>query len=125
MAKFFSTANVARLEPKVISRVQKLLDRIQEHKEVNKPVDISNAFRCFATDVVSSYAAPHTRDFLSSPDFASSFNRVLRDFSELMIWHRHLWGLVFPIMNAMPKSLMAKLDPSGATLAVAENQEVW
>ncbi|RMZ13420.1 hypothetical protein D0860_02550 [Hortaea werneckii] len=122
MAKFFSSANVAKLEPKVLARVKRLLERVEEHKEAGKIVDISNAFRCFSTDVISDYAAPESRDFLSTPDFSAAFNRVLRDFSELMLWHRH-FPIVFPVMNAMPKSLVAKTDPSGASIAVIENQE--
>lgn len=123
MAKFFSTANVAKLEPKVLARVQKLLGRVDEHRVVGKVVDISNAYRCYATDVISAYAAPHSRDFLSTPDFSAAFNRVLRDFSEFMLWHRHI-PIVFPVMNAIPKSLIAKMDATGANLAVVENQEV-
>lgn len=123
MASFFSTANVAKLEPKVMARVQKLLDRIAEFRQAGKVIDISNAFRCYSTDVISDYAAPHARDFLATPDFAASFNRVLRDFSGLMAWHRQL-PIVFPIMKAIPKWLIAKTDPSGASMAVIENQEV-
>lgn len=123
MAKFFSTANVAKLEPKVLDRVGRLLERVQEHREEGKVVDISNAYRCYATDVISAYAAPHSRDFLSTPDFSAAFNRVLRDFSEFMLWHRHL-AIVFPIMNAIPKWIIAKMDSTGANLAVVENQEV-
>lgn len=123
MAKFFSTANVAKLEPKVLGRVQKLLDRVEEHRQAGKVIDISNAYRCYATDVISAYAAPHSRDFLSTPDFSAAFNRVLRDFSELMLWHRHI-PIVFPVMSAIPKSVIAKMDATGANLAVVENQEV-
>lgn len=123
MAKFFSTANVAKLEPKVLARVQKLIERIREHQRSGKVVDISNAYRCYSTDVISDYAAPYSRDFLSTPDFSASFNRVLRDFSELMLWHRHI-PVVFPIMNSIPKWVIAKMDPTGANLAVVENQEV-
>ena len=123
MSSFFSRANVAKLEPKVLARVQTLLDRVEEHRRAGKVIDISNAFRCYATDVISDYAAPHSREFLTAPDFAAGFNRVLRDFSELMLWHRH-FPIVFPIMNAMPTWLVAKMDPSGASLAVIENQNV-
>lgn len=123
MAKFFSVANVNKLEPKVLARVRTLLDRVEEHRKEGKVVDISNAFRCFATDVISDYAAPHSRDFLRTPDFSAAFNRVLRDFSELMMWHRHI-PIIFPIMNAIPRAVVAKMDPTGANLAVVDNQAV-
>lgn len=120
MAKFFSTANVARLEPMVLSRVKKLLDRIQEHRKSGKPIPISCAFRAFTTDVISDYAAPHSRDFLSTPDFELAFTRQLRDFSNIMLWHRH-FPIVFPVFNAIPRWLIEKLDPSGAQKAVLAN----
>lgn len=129
MAKFFSSANVARLEPKVLARVQKLLDRIEEYRSDKKDggnlkvIPISHAFRCYATDVISDYAAPHTRDFLSTPDFAATFNRVLRDFSELMLWHRH-FPIVFPILGAIPRWMISRMDSTGAQIAVLDNQAV-
>ena len=89
----------------------------------NKSIDISNAYRCFATDVISDYAAPHTRDFLETPDFSAAFNQALRELSKLMLWHRHI-PVLFPVMNAIPKSVIAKIDPSGASVAVLENREV-
>ena len=128
MAKFFSAANVARLEPKVLARVQKLLDRVAEARSPQKKgqavvVPISHAFRCYATDVISDYAAPHTRDFLSTPDFSATFNQVLRDFSEIMLWHRH-FPIVFPILGALPRWLISKMDSTGAQIAVLDNQAV-
>lgn len=121
MAKFFSSANVTKLEPKVQARVQKLLDRVEEHRKAGKVIDISHAYRCYATDVVSDYAAPHTRDFLSSPDFAAAFNGALKDLSKLMLWHRHL-PFLFPMMNAIPKSVIVKMDPASG--AVLDNRDV-
>ncbi|CRG85278.1 Trichodiene oxygenase [Talaromyces islandicus] len=121
MARFFSSANVSRLEPKVLARVQKLLYRILEHRISQKVVPISHAFRCFATDVISDYAAPHTRDFLSTPDFSAAFNQVLRDFSEIMLWHRHI-PIVFPLFGAIPRWLLSAMDPTGAQVAVLDNQ---
>ncbi|RAO64210.1 uncharacterized protein BHQ10_000222 [Talaromyces amestolkiae] len=125
MAKFFSAANVARLEPKVLARVQKLLDRVEEFRQTGggqaAVLPISHAFRCYATDVISDYAAPHTRDFLSTPDFSATFNQVLRDFSEIMLWHRH-FPIVFPIFGAIPRWLISMMDSTGAQIAVLDNQ---
>lgn len=123
MAKFFSSANVAKLEGRVLSRVQLLLNRIDEHRQSGSVIDISNAYRCYATDIISEYAAPYTRDFLSTPDFSATFNRVLRDFSSFLAWHRHI-PIVFPLLNSIPKSIAMWMDSTGGTPAVIENQEV-
>jgi hypothetical protein len=123
MAKFFSTANVARMEEKVLSRVQKLFDRIEEHRQTGSVIDISNAYRCYATDIVTDFAAPHTRDFLSSPDFAAAFSRQMRNFSSLLAWNRQL-PFILPMMGRLPDSLAVIMDSSGGTAAIVENQKV-
>ncbi|KAK2865021.1 hypothetical protein FQN49_003984 [Arthroderma sp. PD_2] len=121
MAKFFSKANVSALEPQVMAVVKRLCGRIEEHRISNKVVDISNAYRCFATDVITNYAVPQTIDFISTPDFAAAYNRVLRDFSYIMLWHRQ-FPFVFPLLAAIPRWMISIFDGSGATLAVLDNQ---
>ena len=123
MAKFFSTANVLRMEDKVLSRVQKLLDRIEEHRQTGSVIDVSNAYRCYATDIVTDIAAPHTRDFLSAPDFAAAFSIQMRNFSSLLAWNRQ-FPFILPMMARIPDSIAVKMDPSGGTAAIVENQKV-
>lgn len=123
MAKFFSTANVSKLEPLVEKKVQQLLDRVEEHRQTARAIDISNAYRCYATDVISTYAAPHSRNLLATPDFAAAFNKALGDFSRIMLWHRHI-PIVFPVMNAIPRSVIASMDSRGANVAIIDNQAV-
>ena len=77
----FSSANVAKLEPLVQTCVSKLVLRSQEHQREDKPVDLLNAYRCLATDVITEYALSRSRYMLDSPDFAAGYNRVLRDSS--------------------------------------------
>lgn len=122
MANYFSTANVTRLEPLIHSCVSKLISRLDEHRLQGKVVDLSNAYRCLATDVITEYSLPHSRSMLDSPDFAAGYNRVLRDFSNIATWHRHI-PIIFPIFNAIPRWVIAKLDP-GPSLAVFDNQKV-
>jgi hypothetical protein len=123
MAHFFSKANVAKLEPRVLARVEQLCNRIQKLKVEDKPVDISNAYRCLATDVVTDYAVPKTRNFLDHAEFAAVFNRVLRDTAGLSNWNRHI-PILFPLLKNIPRQVIAFLDKDGATLAMFDNQKV-
>ena len=123
MAQFFSKANVAKLEPRVLARVEQLCNRIQKLKAEDKPVDISNAYRCLATDIVTDYAVPKTRNFLDHPDFAAVFNRVLRDTSVIINWNRHI-PIIYPLMVNIPRELVAAIDGNGAALAMVDNQKV-
>ena len=122
MAKFFSVNNVLRLEPLISNCVEKLFTRLEEHRANLKVVDLSNAYRCLATDVITEYALPSSRFMLDSPDFAAGYNRVLRNFTHIAFWHRHI-RIVFPILLAIPRWVIAKIDP-GPSLAVVDNQLV-
>lgn len=105
----------------VRSRVQKLLERVEEHRAAGKVIEISNAYRCYATDVVTDYAAPHTRDYLSSPDFAAAFIGSMRTLSMMCLWQRH-FPILFPMMNSIPKKIIKTLDPPSG--AVLDNRDV-
>ncbi|KAF2703545.1 putative cytochrome P450 [Pleomassaria siparia CBS 279.74] len=122
MAQFFSKANIAKLEPRVLARVKQLCKRIETHKAEGKNVNISNAYRCLATDIVTDYAVPKTRNFLDHPDFASVFNRVIRDTSGLTNWNRHISFLHQLMVNA-PRSIVKFLDKDGMVLAMVDNQQ--
>ena len=122
MARYFSTANVTSLEPLIQSCVSKLISRLDEHRLQGKVVDLSNAYRCIATDVITEYALPRSRLMLDTSDFAASYNRVLRNFANIATWHRHI-PVIFPIFDAMPRWAIAKMDP-GPSLAVFDNQKV-
>lgn len=123
MAQFFSKANVAKLEPRVLARVEQLCNRIEKFKVEGKTVDISNAYRCLATDITTDYAVPKTRNFLDHPDFAAVFNRVLRDTAGIINWNRH-FRFIYPLMVNIPRQVVAFLDREGTTLAMVDNQQV-
>lgn len=110
------------MEPLSKECIGKLCLRLQEHGKTGTHVDLSNAYRCLASDVVSEYSIPEAPVRLDEPDFAAEYNRVLRDFSHVALWHRHL-GFVFHIMNRIPRWFIAKTDP-GPGLAVYDNMAV-
>ena len=122
LARHFSTANVAKLEPLIQNCIAKLVSRLDEHRLQGKVVDLSNAYRCLTTDVVTEYALPRSRLMLSSPDFAAGYNRVLRNFSNIAMWNRH-FPIIFSIFQALPRWVIATIDP-GPTLAVFDDQKV-
>ncbi|MCJ1454023.1 hypothetical protein MMC28_004373 [Mycoblastus sanguinarius] len=122
MAKYFSMSNVIRLEPLIKKCVTKLCSRIEEHRKGATKVDLSNAYRCLATDVITEYALPGSRLMLESPDFAASYNRVLKDFSHIATWHRHI-PIILPLLLAVPRWITARMNQ--ASLAVAENQDFF
>lgn len=124
MSTYFSQGNVRKLEPVVLERVQKLCDRLEQYRNDDLPVNLSNAFRCLATDVVTYFAFPKPKSMLDSPDFSKDFTRLLRDVSSLMTWQRHL-KIVFPIMMSIPDSLTLRMDSTGASRQMIEYQRSY
>ncbi|KAF2269195.1 putative cytochrome P450 [Lojkania enalia] len=121
MAYFFSKANVAKLEPRILKWVQHLCDRIEQLKAEHRPIDVSNAYRCFATDVVTDYAFPNTREFLLDPDFRAGFNNMIRDTSAFINWNRH-FPFVYPLVRLVPRDWIAYFNKYGGLTAVVDNQ---
>ncbi|KAK3073430.1 hypothetical protein LTR53_005008 [Teratosphaeriaceae sp. CCFEE 6253] len=121
MSNYFSSANVRKLEPVVLSRVQKLCDRLEEHRKTGAPVNLSNAFRCLATDVVTYFSFPKPRSMLDTPDFSKDFTRLLRDFSALLSWQRHL-KVVFPVLMSIPDAVLLRMDSTGGQRQMIEYQ---
>ncbi|KAH7139150.1 putative cytochrome P450 [Dendryphion nanum] len=125
LAQFFSGANVKKLEHRVLSRVEQFCGRVEEYEERNMPIQCFNAYRSFATDVVTDYAVPKTRNFLAEPDFNAKVHGILRNAGRVICWNRH-FPIITPIIRwtalTVPPSWIASLDPSGASLDFIENQ---
>lgn len=124
MAQFFSKASVVKLEPRVLSRVEQLCRRVEEHRIEGKPVNVSNAYRCLATDITTDYVVPKTRNYLNDPNFAATFVRVVRDTAGVINWNRHL-RFLYPLMVNIPRGVVSLLDKEGSTLAMVDNQKVF
>ena len=67
--RYFSKASVATLEPQIHDKVRKLCDQLESHAGSKKPVDLTMAFSCLTTDVVTEYAFSQSYNFLGSSTF--------------------------------------------------------
>ncbi|KAG4434267.1 hypothetical protein IFR05_010257 [Cadophora sp. M221] len=112
---YFTQEAVANFDGQLKSICNKLQSRLEEFKGTGQPVNLSNAFRSLATDVVTEYCFHKSYDLLDEPDFAASFQRAIRDFPEIGTWHRH-FGLILDIFAAMPRWLVAFIDPAGVSV---------
>jgi cytochrome P450 len=109
---YFTQGAVAKFDPHLEIIVGKLTQRIREFKGTGQPVNLSNAYRSLATDVVTEFSFQKSYNLLESPDFAAAFQRTLRDFPEIGMWHRH-FGLILDLFQAMPRWLVAIINPAG------------
>jgi hypothetical protein len=116
MSRFFSQSAVSSLEASVTKCVQRLCERVTEHRVAKIPVNLSNAFRCLSGDVVSQYSLPEGLHNLDLQDLAEPYTRQSRSISYIAVWNRHL-GFVIPLFRKMPKWMVEKLATKGGLQA--------
>lgn len=119
---YFTQDAVAQFDPQLRVITSKLSSRLEGFKGTGQPVNLSNAFRSLATDVATEYCFHKSYNLLDSPDFAASFQRAIRDFPQIGTWHRH-FGLILDVFSAMPRWLVALIDPAG--VSVLDFFNVW
>lgn len=116
MSRFFSQSAILSLEDSVNQCVQRLCERVKEHQHAKIPVNLSNAYRCLAGDIVSQYSLPEGLHNLDSVDFADEYDRRARSISYIAVWHRFL-GFIIPLFLRAPRWLVAKISTQGALQA--------
>lgn len=109
---YFTQDAVSQFDPVLDGITSKLVKRLGEFKGSVEPANLSNAFRSLATDVVTEYSFHKSYNLLAKPDFAAAFQKTIRDFPEIGLWHRH-FGLILDILDLMPRWLTKLIDPTG------------
>lgn len=113
MSRFFASGAITKLESTVRQNVLKLYSRLDQLKEKDSSVNLSNCFRCLAADTVAAYCMPDGSDFLSSVDFAREYNSQTRALSEMGLYQRY-FPIIMPLLLATPKWLVRMAAPEGA-----------
>ena len=116
LSRFFSPSAIANIEESVNRCVQRLCERFREHAGTDVPVVCSNAYRCFAGDVVSQYCLPEGLNLLDSADFAADYNKQARTLSYVGLWNRY-FDWIIPLFLKAPRWLVEKTATSGAVQA--------
>jgi cytochrome P450 len=109
---YFTQDAVARFDPALARITSKLCSRLEELRGTGQPANLSNAFRSLATDVVTEFSFHKSYNLLDQPDFAAAFQKTVRDFPEIGMWHRH-FGLILHVMDMMPRWMVKIMNPAG------------
>ncbi|KAK8153209.1 putative cytochrome P450 [Phyllosticta citribraziliensis] len=120
LARLFTVANVAKVEPALLRHLQKLFSRMEGARRTGETFNCSDAFRCLTMDTISGMTEPRCRNVLDSPDFARSFHRTVRVASASMTWQRYV-----PVLAALewtPRRVLKAVNPNIAGLL--EKREV-
>ncbi|SLM41105.1 cytochrome p450 [Lasallia pustulata] len=110
LSRFFSKASVAKLEPLIVNTVQKLCAQIETYAGTGKPVELSTAFSCMTTDIVTEYAFARSPHFCDSPTFEPNFKKAILKGTGLVPFVKQFpW--IMPLAKAMPVSVTSHMDP--------------
>ncbi|KAI5862571.1 cytochrome P450 [Durotheca rogersii] len=97
LAKFFSRSQIARLEPKVQGLAVRLCERLLARAGDPEPFDVTMAYSCFTSDVVSDYCFGKGFGFLARDNSASWEPNFRRPLSSLL---RNVFVFrFFPFLN--------------------------
>lgn len=126
---FFSKAQVRKLQPLIVERVDAMLDRLREYKESGDVISLKLAFAAFTagilpsspllndddaelrTDVVLKYAFGRSERKLNAIDFDASFHDAcLNGGKSSALMKQFPW--ILRCMKATPTRLLLKLNPS-------------
>lgn len=76
--RLFARASIARVEPRIVARTQKLCDRLSAFKDTGEVISLSDAISSLTTDIISSIIFEDPSDYLGSPDFNKRWYRTLK-----------------------------------------------
>ncbi|KAI2616488.1 cytochrome P450 [Hypoxylon sp. NC1633] len=75
LAKFFSRAQIAQLEPQIQVSVQSLCDKLLAQAGKAEPIDVQTAYSCFTSDVIAEYCFGESFGFLAQESWEPNFRR--------------------------------------------------
>lgn len=109
--RFFSRAQMAKLEPRVQQLVQQLCDKLLAWRE--GPVDLALAYNCLTGDTISQYAFGEPRGFLAHQGWHHNYKGALEGFTTYMYFWRF-----FPALGGLVSLAPYFLDWMPATFAL-------
>ncbi|KAI1467491.1 cytochrome P450 [Daldinia caldariorum] len=77
VAKFFSKAQIAQLEPLVQRLAQQLCDKMLAQKGTGEPIDISMAYSCYTADAISDYCFGESLGYLDQESWEPNYLKSL------------------------------------------------
>ncbi|KAI2618578.1 putative cytochrome P450 [Hypomontagnella submonticulosa] len=109
--RFFSKASVAKLEPMIHEKLDKLYRQLYTHMGDDKPLRLDMAFSCFVTDVITVYAFSKCSDFLSDASFERNLHESIVAGTDLGHYTKHLPSTILPLMKSLPDSWVKAMSP--------------
>jgi cytochrome P450 len=100
--RYFSKASITKLEPLIHDLAQKLCDRLLTRISNPTAFEITMAYSCFTTDVITGYCFGQTHGFLDQDDFEPNLRKaIFGGCSSLPIGKQ--WPIISQIVDRIPE----------------------
>lgn len=120
LVSFFSRIMVSQPQELICNKVEKLCSRIKEIQGRKQPIDLSLAFRCLTTDVVTQHTLSKSCGLLDTPEFSPVWFIAVLKGGEFALMGKHFPWLI-PLVRGLPSWLAIELSPMmGRFVANAE-----
>lgn len=113
MNPFFSKASVTKLEGTIRGYIDRVCAHIESYAETEDVCNLSLAFMCLSTDVITSFTFGWDRGYTKNRSFEPNLMQAMRGGLESTHMMRHFPFLLPMVENHLPESFVAKLLPGG------------
>lgn len=111
---FFSATSVTHYQEQVEKLIFKLCSRMRDIQGQHRTADLSDVFRCLASDVATEFVFGKTFGYLDHPDFEHDRNNAIKKFGTLGMMDRQLRGWLFVAIKAVPPWLARTIMTSSS-----------
>ena len=119
--RFFSKLTVPRLQPLLVQKcVNKMCDRLAEHRVAGKTLVMAPAYACLTADVISEYAFPQRYGLLDGSELRWGQYDAMMVLTKMSHLFKQ-FGWLFPMMSAMPLWLRKWMSPQAYVVVLEYN----
>ncbi|KAF2469194.1 cytochrome P450 [Lindgomyces ingoldianus] len=120
---FFSKASVTRLEPMIREFVDKIYAHVESYAGTNEPCNVSHAFVCMTTDLISQYAFGWNRNYTGTRSFKPNLTAAMVAGEGTIKLFQHV-PFLLPLFESSPE-WVAKLAAPGSEEYLHYQREVY
>jgi len=89
LSKFFSKAQIGKLEPEIQRLVQQLCDKLLLETGKGEPIDVTMAYSCFTSDTISDYSFGQSFGFLAQESWYPNYRAATYAFLQTVYIFRY------------------------------------
>ena len=112
---FFSTQSVVKLEHVIQGNIDKLCRRMNEYKQAQKPINLTEAFLALTMDIIESYSFGTSANLLDLPEFSTEWKNTITGIMSKTALLNHC-GWIPKIIHLFPEKMIENAEPSLAMM---------